>query len=123
MDPERFRQALLNLFLNAVQAMPDGGELSLTVQRVGGERSLLESDAVSFRIADTGCGIDPADMDYIFDPFFTRNPSGVGLGLSIVHSIVEEHGGRITVSSTPGKGTVFRLDFPVDGEMPAAGAA
>jgi signal transduction histidine kinase len=115
LDPDRFRQSLLNLLLNAIQAMPGGGDLSLHVDQVLEDQSLVSGPAVRIIVTDTGKGIPAEDIEYIFDPFFTRNPYGVGLGLAIVHSIIEEHGGRITVSSELGKGTAFRIDLPIDG--------
>ncbi len=115
LDPDRFRQSLLNLLLNAIQAMPEGGDLSLHVDRVLEDQSLVSGPAVRILVADTGKGIPSEDIEYIFDPFFTRNPYGVGLGLAIVHSIIDEHGGRITVSSEMGNGTTFRIDLPIDG--------
>jgi len=114
LDPDRLRQALLNLLLNAIQAMPDGGDLSLHVDQVLDDQSILSGRSIRILITDTGKGIPSEDIEYIFDPFFSRNPYGVGLGLAIVHSITEEHGGRITVSSDLGKGTTFRIDLPID---------
>ena len=64
---------------------------------------------VEISISDTGPGISPDDVDYIFDPFFTRNPKGFGLGLSITHTIIEEHDGKIMAESDPGKGACFRI--------------
>lgn len=113
LDPERLQQALLNLLLNAMQAMPDGGSLDLQVKNVSKEESLLSEKAVRIVMTDTGKGISSEDMPYIFDPFFTRTPSGCGLGLAIVHSIVQEHKGRISVSSQVDKGTSFWVDLPV----------
>lgn len=104
LDRDRMTQVLLNLFLNAVQAMPDGGTLR-TRAHMDGPELLLE-------IADTGCGIDPERLADIFSPYFTTKASGTGLGLSIVHKIVEAHEGTIEVTSEPGKGTVFLLRFP-----------
>jgi len=115
LDPDRFRQSLLNLLLNAIQAMPDGGDLALHVDQVLEDQSLVSGPAVRILLTDNGKGIPSEDIEYIFDPFFSRNPYGVGLGLAIVHSIIEEHGGRITVSSELGSGTTFRLDLPIDG--------
>ncbi len=66
-------------------------------------------------ILDTGPGISPDDIDYIFDPFFTKNPKGFGLGLSISHTIIEEHDGRIIAESNPGSGACFRIFLPVTG--------
>jgi PAS domain S-box-containing protein len=119
LDPEKLQQALLNLLLNAIQAMPDGGKLQLEVKNVMADESLLSEPAVRIAVADTGRGISSEDIPYIFDPFFTRTPSGCGLGLAIVHSIVEEHKGRTSVSSQLGRGTTFWVDLPVVG---AAGA-
>jgi PAS domain S-box-containing protein len=115
LDPDRFRQSLLNLFLNAIHAMPEGGELSLRVDQVLEDQSLVSGPAVRILVTDSGEGIPSEDIEYIFDPFFSRNPYGVGLGLAVVHSIIEEHGGRIAVSSELGSGTTFRLDLPIDG--------
>ncbi len=124
LDPERLQQALLNLLLNAIQAMPDGGTLSLRVSLTNSGDSLLSGPAVRIEVHDTGKGIRTEDLPYVFDPFFTRNPGGVGLGLAIVHSIVEEHGGRIVVSSQVGEGATFWMDLPVvDGpRIPQASA-
>jgi signal transduction histidine kinase len=113
LDPEKLQQALLNLLLNSIQAMPDGGSLSVEVKTISSEESLTSGPAVRVLVADTGKGIAAEDIPYIFDPFFSRNPSGCGLGLAIVHSIVEEHGGHISVTSRPGEGTTFWIDLPV----------
>ncbi len=104
-DCGRFARVLLNLAKNAVEAMPKGGILWLTL----GE----QSGKVIFRVADTGCGI-PADLlPSIFEPFVTRGKSkGTGLGLAIVKSVVESHHGTIAVQSTPGKGTAFEITLP-----------
>lgn len=108
----QLQQVFLNLFLNAVAAMPDGGDLHAGVERVQGE--------VIARVADTGRGISQEVINNIFDPFFTLSPvgKGTGLGLSICYSLVEQHLGRIEVESERGKGTTFRLRFPAfpDGE-------
>jgi PAS domain S-box-containing protein len=113
LDPERLQQALLNLLLNAIQAMPHGGEVSLEVRQAGAEESLLAAPAIRIQVTDSGKGISEEDMPFIFDPFFTRNPSGAGLGLAIVHSIIEEHAGRISASSHLGQGTTFWIDLPM----------
>jgi len=113
LDPERLLQALLNLLLNAIQAMPDGGEVRLRVNNIDAEESMLSEPAIRIEVSDTGKGILPDDIPLIFDPFFSRNPSGHGLGLAIAHSIIQEHGGRISVFSEPEKGATFRIDLPV----------
>lgn len=104
LDRDRMTQVLLNLFLNAVQAMPDGGKLTV--------RGRMEGSELALEVADTGCGIAPERLADIFSPYFTTKASGTGLGLSIVHKIVEAHDGTIEVASTPGEGTVFKLRFP-----------
>ena len=101
------QQVFINLFLNGIKAMPQGGTLSVAVRR--------EGDQVQIRVADTGCGIPRDDMDKIFDPFYTTSPSGkgTGLGLSICFSVVEQHSGTIVAESTPGKGSVFNVHLPL----------
>ncbi len=103
-----FQQLFLNLFLNAIQAMPDGGKLSVRARVENGE-------SVRVDVADTGCGIPRECIDRIFEPFFTTKPmgQGTGLGLSVSYGIVQEIGGRITVDSEPGKGTTFSVFLPL----------
>ncbi|MFI5217094.1 MAG: protoglobin domain-containing protein [Candidatus Limnocylindria bacterium] len=115
-DPERLQQLFLNLFLNAADAMPDGGELRVSL-RPG------EAGEVEVRIADSGCGIDAQNLPHIFEPFFTTKPAGEGngLGLMVVKGIVTDHGGSIEASSTPGEGTEFCIHFPPG--LPGADAA
>ncbi|SFM81492.1 ATP-binding protein [Thermodesulforhabdus norvegica] len=116
MDPNRIQQALLNLTLNALQAMPNGGRLTIALKTVKPFETVTGRECVRISVADTGMGIQPEDLPFIFDPFFTRHFSGTGLGLSIVHSIIVEHGGWIGVNSRPGEGTMFTVDLPVDGK-------
>jgi two-component system sensor histidine kinase HydH len=104
-DPDRIKQALLNLCLNALEAMKAGGILTLTLRRQD-ERTLR------IGISDTGPGISREEIDRIFDPFYTTKTSGTGLGLAIVHRIVEAHGGEIRVTSEPGGGTTFTILLP-----------
>lgn len=106
-NPGQIGQVLTNIIVNAIQAMPEGGELTL-------ETSVVNSD-VSIRIRDTGIGIAPESIPGIFKPFFTTKPagSGTGLGLSICYSIIEKHNGRIEVESEPGSGTTFTVFLPV----------
>ncbi|MGO9414056.1 MAG: ATP-binding protein [Syntrophobacteraceae bacterium] len=113
LDPEKLLQAFLNLLMNAIQAMPQGGDLRVEVNKVSAGESLLSSPAVRISVQDTGKGISSEDIPYVFDPFFTRNTSGCGLGLAIVHSIVREHGGQISVSSQLGQGATFWVDLPI----------
>lgn len=109
LDPSLFQQVLLNVFLNAHEAMPGGGTIRVRTRR-------LSPREVSVEVEDTGVGIPRAELQHIFDPFFTLKDAGTGLGLSVVHQIVSSHGGRIEVDSREGMGTTFRLIFPVDGE-------
>jgi signal transduction histidine kinase len=113
LDPERLLQALLNLLLNAIQAMPDGGEARIRVHNADATESMLSEPAIRIEVSDTGKGIQPDDIPFIFDPFFSRNPAGHGMGLAITHSIIQEHGGRISVFSEPGQGATFWIDLPV----------
>jgi len=108
-DPELLKHVLFNLVLNAVQAMPDGGTLRLKAQR---GLSRLKGEVVRLTVEDTGHGIAPEHLPHIFKPFFTTRPRGTGLGLTVVHRIVEAHGGLIEVESEPGKGTRFIISLP-----------
>jgi len=104
-DPEQFRQVLWNLCLNAVEAMPQGGELSVGATAVPGQK-------LEVWVTDSGHGIAPDDLTHVFEPFFSTKPGGTGLGLSLVHRIVQEHGGEVDVRSTPGLGTTFTVTLP-----------
>jgi PAS domain S-box-containing protein len=110
-DRQQLRQLFLNLLTNASDAMPHGGTLTLTA-RSGTNES--EEGAVVIEFADTGEGIAPADLEKIWDPFFTTKPEGrgTGLGLGICRRIIEEHGGTIAIESEIGKGTIVRIVFP-----------
>lgn len=109
-DAGNLRQLLMNLLLNAIYFTPEGGSISITTGPDGAENA----GVVRLVVRDTGAGI-PADLvDKVFDPFFTTKPvgEGTGLGLTICHRIVEEHGGTIDVESAPGKGTAFVITLP-----------
>ena len=108
LDADRMLQAVLNLLLNAIQAMPDGGTLSVSAQAV--------RDRLELRVADTGPGIPREDLDRVFDPYFTTRNQGTGLGLATVRTVVEAHGGRVRIASEPGRGTEVTLDLPKRGE-------
>jgi two-component system sensor histidine kinase HydH len=108
MDPDRLTQSLLNLYLNAFQAMETGGELTITTGT-----TMEDGGKVTLDIRDNGSGIEAEALNQIFDPYFTTKPKGTGLGLAIVHKIVEAHQGTIKVRSTPGEGTVFSITLPL----------
>lgn len=107
-DPEKMGQVVMNLCLNAVQAMPAGGELSVTVDK----KKQRAAEFVCFSICDTGTGIAKDDISKIFDPFFTTKENGTGLGLAIVKKFVETHSGYIDVKSAIQKGTTVRVFLP-----------
>ncbi|NOU36985.1 MAG: PAS domain-containing protein [Kiritimatiellaceae bacterium] len=114
-DAEQLNQTFVNFFLNAVHAMEKGGALTVRTANVNiplmsGAQS---GDCIQVDIQDTGCGIAPENLSKIFDPFFTTKEDGVGLGLSVSHGIIQEHNGVIDVESEKGKGTVFRVQFPL----------
>ena len=108
-DPSEIRQVLWNLMINAMQAMPEGGTLSVTAcpDRIDGE-----APSVRIEIGDTGSGIDPAHLEKIWEPFYTTKERGSGLGLAIVRRIVESHGGRVAVQSDAREGTRFSIGLP-----------
>lgn len=103
-DPEQMKQVLLNLVLNAVQAMPDGGEVVLSAAN--------ERDLLAIRVSDQGGGIPQEHLEHIFDPFFTLKEAGTGLGLAVAHGILTHHGGTLRVESSSGRGTVFLVALP-----------
>ncbi|GAB6146652.1 PAS domain-containing sensor histidine kinase [Desulfocicer niacini] len=109
MDRERIRQAIINIVLNALNVLQKGGTITITTTLSREEAD----DFILLAIADNGPGIAKEDMELIFDPFFSHNPEGFGLGLSITHTIVEEHGGKITVESDLDRGTCFSIHLPV----------
>ena len=113
LDPEKIKQALLNIVLNALNVLPNGGRIHISASVRGDLEFFPGGRGVELTIADNGPGIGPEDIHFIFDPFFTRNPDGSGLGLSITHTIIEEHGGKILVESDPGQGATFRILFPI----------
>jgi two-component system sensor histidine kinase PilS (NtrC family) len=110
-DSQRIRQVFWNLLINACQAMPRGGEITVTARVVPGEQDDL--DWCEIIIKDSGQGISKEDRDRIFNPFFTTKTGGTGLGLSIVYRIIEDHQGTITLDSAPGKGTQFIIRLPI----------
>ncbi|MGE3819151.1 MAG: nitrogen regulation protein NR(II) [Isosphaeraceae bacterium] len=106
LDVDLFRQALLNLLINARQALPEGGEILLRT-RDDGEDVVLE-------VTDTGVGMSKEVLAKVFDPFYSTRPGGSGLGLPTIRKIVEAHGGRVQVASEPGRGSQFMIRLPKD---------
>lgn len=104
-DGEKLKQVFLNLILNAVEAMPDGGLLRV--------RTCRRQDRVLVELADTGPGIAGEELGRIFEPFYTTKADGMGLGLALAYRMVEQQKGEIEVSSTPGQGTVFTVKLPL----------
>ena len=107
-DQLQLQQVFLNLLLNAIDAMPGGGTLTLNTACSNDKKS------IKIEIADSGKGISHKDMNKIFQPFFTTKSKGTGMGLAITRRIIEEHGGSISVSSEYGRGTIFTIVLPVD---------
>ena len=112
-DNRQIQQVFVNILLNAMQAMPEGGTVTIET-RVGGETKEL-SRYLSVYISDTGIGIPRENFSKIFDPFFTTKPEGTGLGLSIAHKILEQHGALMEIRSRIGQGTMFIVRFPIQG--------
>jgi len=121
-DSTQIEQVMMNLLLNARDAMPDGGQIVITTRNLGAAPAEQEpgkgvsGQMLEIEIRDTGTGMDEEILKQIFDPFFTTKERGrgTGLGLSTVYAIVQRHQGRIDVESEPGKGTAFRIAFPLD---------
>jgi two-component system sensor histidine kinase HydH len=107
-DPEQMKQVLLNLVINAIQAMPSGGAIALRTART------LES--VILEVQDEGVGIPPEDLERVFNPFVTTRADGTGLGLSIAYQIVSQHGGHIAAQRNPERGMTFRVTLPLGSE-------
>ncbi len=104
-DPDQIQQVLINIITNAIQAMPEGGKLTIGARE--------EEKSLEMEIADTGGGIPGEAMDKIFDPLFTTKAKGIGLGLAVCKSIIDRHEGHIEVRSKVGKGTTFRIKLPL----------
>lgn len=131
-DPDLLRQVFLNLAINAVEAMPQGGKLTICLKKksylgsgihqfireIEGDYTFTTSpEEVCVEFSDTGCGISPEGKKKIFRPFYTTKSKGYGLGLAIAQQIIQSHGGRIKVKSKPGKGTTFILNLPLINDL------
>jgi two-component system, NtrC family, sensor kinase len=112
LDRNQFQSVIINMIINALDATQAGGTIT-----VSSRWSSSEPAGVEIRVEDTGCGIDPSDMQRLFDPFFTTKEvgKGTGLGLSVSAGIVDRHGGSISVRSTLGEGSTFVIWLPVHG--------
>ncbi|MDL2269292.1 histidine kinase [Desulfosarcina sp. OttesenSCG-928-A07] len=114
-DPDQLKEVLVNLIVNACEAMPGGGKINIyedvTPTDTGGHQ-------VEIRISDTGTGVSPTTAERVFEPFFTTKEDGTGLGLSIVSRIIEEHGGSMNLSSVEGRGATFIIILPIKGDHP-----
>jgi signal transduction histidine kinase len=119
-DREQMKQVFMNLILNAIQAMKDGGSVEISSRLSAKSDTEVVREYVQVEVRDTGVGIPPENLEQIFDPFFTSKDEGSGLGLAVSHQIVREHGGFLTVNSTVGKGTSFFVHVPVGKPLHAA---
>jgi signal transduction histidine kinase len=108
LDTNQMQQVFMNLFLNALDAMPVGGQLTVEIDKRDSQEEWIQ-----VKVKDSGHGIAPEHLTKIFDPFFTTKSKGLGLGLAITNKIMEGHGGTIAVKSAPGKGSTFILSLPV----------
>jgi nitrogen fixation/metabolism regulation signal transduction histidine kinase len=105
-DPDLLHRALQNLVLNAIDAMPEGGQLTIRTSDLG--------DPVELSVSDTGSGLTSEECGRLFTPYYTTKQHGTGLALAIVQSVVSDHGGKISVESVQEKGTTFRIELPCE---------
>jgi signal transduction histidine kinase len=122
-DKEALYRVFVNLVANALDAMPRGGRLTVRAGWLSGGDPLAASrrrsaNRVKVEVEDTGTGIAPSETDRIFNPFYTTRASGTGLGLALAHKIVQDHGGRISLTTAPGRGTTFTIVLPLVAEPP-----
>lgn len=120
-DPAQIEDAVLNLIINAIEAIDDDGTVKIRVARSGNERAEVFEDEAVVEVSDNGRGINEEDLARIFNPFFTTRTGGTGLGLPAVRRIARAHGGRVEVSSTVGEGSTFSLRLPMTRELPPTG--
>jgi signal transduction histidine kinase len=109
LDQEKLKQVLWNLILNAKDAMPGGGQLTLST-------GVAKDGSIEISVEDTGRGVSSGDLERLFDPFFTTKPEGMGLGLTVSRNIVEKHGGKLTLEKRSEGGTIARVVFPAHSE-------
>jgi signal transduction histidine kinase len=116
-DPEPMQSVLENLVSNAINAMPEGGKITISTQLAQGLQFFPATgeprDYVEIEVQDTGVGIEASDRERLFEPNFTASPNGTGLGLAMVKKIIDDHGGHIEVNSEPGAGSAFCVYLPV----------
>ena len=105
LDPELIKTCIFNAVLNAFQAMPDGGKLSVSAKASDSKVSLI--------FEDTGIGVSRENLSKVFDPFFSTKETGLGLGLAMTRKVVEEHGGKVDFQSAEGKGSTITMSFPI----------
>jgi len=121
-DARQLGEVISNLVINARESMPEGGKLEVAARNLVAEEAaaegLKEGRFVRMDFRDSGTGIPAEDLDRIFEPFFSTRPQGTGLGLAVVHSVVEKHGGRTRVFSVPGEGSTFSIFLPVSDSLP-----
>ena len=122
MDPGQIHQVISNLLINANESMPDGGHIRLSITKgwLPGKLPGSATPAAALSVEDTGCGIPKANLDTIFDPYFSSKENGTGLGLTSSYSIVLRHSGSIDVTSECGRGSTFRVLLPASDEMPSS---
>jgi len=116
-DPAQIEDAVLNLIINAIEAVDADGEVTIRVERSQDDRAEEFDNEAIVRVSDNGRGINEEDLNRIFNPFFTTRPGGTGLGLPAVRRIVRAHGGRVEVHSSPGQGSTFTIRLPVNPQL------
>ena len=119
LDPHQMDQVLVNLMINALDAMPQGGHLTFSSLLLQSGRDSAQEPRARLSLHDSGQGIPPRHLQNVFDPFFTTKETGTGLGLTLSLGIVESHGGSLVVQSPPGQGTTVTMEMPIGGP-PAA---